>query len=238
MGKGYKVTIERGARWEPESKPASLRATLEGPHGRRVRDGLKTIKRARNEFADILATAEKLGAGLPPTMQALSRQWGLEKVDPGAEYSPQWVVRFDGNAPIARLSRKPGPDMDPVLDADEVAAGWRLVELYARAVKPARLTASYSGAGGGGRGPSDWIDIQSKAWADLKRALTVLLPIEREVLLSVCVFEESVEAVARRGLTPFVNSKRSEGGVSMLLKLGLHRLADHWALDAGVCRGV
>lgn len=234
MAKGYKVTIERGAHWDPEAKPASLKAALQGPGDRRVRDGLKTIKRAGREFSDMLATAEKLGAGLPPTMQALSRSWAFEKVDPGAEYSPQWVVRFDGNSPVSRLSRASGPDMEPVLDTDEVAAAWRLLSLYARAVKAPRLTSSYEGSGGGARGPSEWVDVKSNAWGKLCAAMALLLPVERDILTSVCVFEESIESVAKRGVTPFKAAKRAEGGVTMLLKLGLRRLADHWTLDAGV----
>ncbi|MFN3464733.1 MAG: hypothetical protein ACK4X1_11730, partial [Terricaulis sp.] len=158
----------------------------------------KAYKRAAADFMTPMSEAERLGAALPPVRTLLKTSWRIELADvpPGeafVEAVPAYVVRFDGNAPLARLRRA------GVLQDHQVRAGEKVCALYLAAVKPPKLVASYDGViAQGGAAPRPWIEAGTDAWRSLEAGLNGLLPEEAEAVMEVAVYETTIETLASR----------------------------------------
>ncbi len=184
--------------------------------------------------------AAETSAAMPNAFRAVKGSFRIERAatPPGYNSAPAWVVRFDGNSPIARLAR-PARVGDPApLDALHVRAASKLVRLHDRAVKPPAITASYDGPRAVSVGESCWIDVGCDAWAEMNAGLKALLPVERRVVLEVVVYDTPVSVLARSGLVPIAKPIRAEAAIVQTVRLGLERLSFVWGLDAGAPRDV
>lgn len=198
----------------------------------------RAVRRAVADVVQPMTEAERLGAALPPVRALLKTGWRVEQVDvpEGDEFveaRPAYVVRFEGSAPIERLRRA------GVLDDGQVSAAAKVCALYLAAVKPPKLTAAYDiVTSQGGKTPRPWVEVGSDAWKRLNEGLSALLPVEAEIVMEVCVYETTIEALASRGLVRFKSAHRAGGAVVQSLSCGLTRLAQHWGLVSGYPQNV
>ncbi len=230
---------EREARRLAGAKAEADRLAKRDP-GKAEKRLSKATRRAKGALVQAVTDAAKHGAVAPLIDQAVKHRWRLELIQApkGSEAPAAYVVRFDGNSPIARLSRQTAGSEAPVLSVTHVRAAERLCALHAAAVRQPRVTASYDGAVSGGGGGGPFVDVHGAAWAKLQVGLAALLPVEREVVIDVVLWERPIAELARRrALTGVRNDERAQGAVTQTLRLGLERLSFAWGLDAPPPRG-
>lgn len=186
------------------------------------------------EMDDFERAALHVGAPLPSDFRLMKSSARIVRAatPPGYDSAPAWVVQFEGNSPIARLSRA-RPGEAPALDGVHVGAASKLVRLHARAVKPPAVTASYDGPRAVSVGKTCWIDVACDDWAQMQEGLRVLLPVERFVVLEAVVHDTPIATLAARGVVQVTKRMRAEAAIVQTLRLGLERLALTWGLDAG-----
>lgn len=200
-------------------------------------------KRGERRLAGALSmevrAAEQRGASVPEPQSLVKCSWTVQLVDvptgPGSlERAPAYVVRFDGQSPIARLKRA-GMLSEPQWRAAEKYAG-----LWWASMKLPRVTAAYDGMPrGGGAAPVGWIDTKRSAWSKLEAANARLLNVEQVAVSEVVVYETTIEALAKRpGLVRMRKLEKAQGAVTQLLSGGLTRLSAFWGLDVGAPLGV
>jgi hypothetical protein len=208
---------------------------VEAKAARRVRLG---ARKAQAYGAAAVDAAQKHGAALPNPMLMEKRSWRVEVVDTpeGLIAKPAYVVRIEANAPIGRLSRAPRPGDEPALKAHHVAAASQVCALYFASQQSSKLCGSYDGVvvDGSGDGRARMIDVSCDSWRKLEAAFAGLLPVERQVIMEVAVYETPVERLARRGdLVHFNDKARAIGAIVQMLCCGLQRLSVFWKLDLG-----
>ena len=141
-------------------------------------------------------------------------------------------VTFDeGESPLAWLARRKGRDGRALIDAICLAAGERLRSDMTRAQMLPRLTANWSGTGGGqkGGGGETYSDIVLAARQKVERALAAAGPELSGILVDVCGFLKGLELVETERQWPQRSAK-------IVLVIALTRLARHYGM-AGEARG-
>jgi hypothetical protein len=185
-----------------------------------------------HEADAVIEEARRAGAAAPAVERAVKTSFRVTVAPTphGSNAAPAWVVRFDGSAPIERLSRGEDAPLGPL----HVSAARRLAVLHARALAPPALTASYDGPRA--RGRAEWSDERCDAWDAMRDGLRALLPVEARVVLAVVVYDTPVADLARAGVVTIRKTVRAEAAIVQTLALGLERLALTWGLDAGAPR--
>jgi hypothetical protein len=201
-----------------EADPATARAILE-----------RSAKTVLREADAVIEEARREGAATPSVERAVKTSFRVTVAPTphGSNAAPAWVVRFDGSAPIERLSRGEDAPLEPL----HVSAARGLAVLHARALAPPALTASYEGPRA--RGRAEWADERCDAWDTLRDGLRALLPVEARVVLAVVVYDTPVSDLARHGVVTIRKTIRAEAAIVQTLRLGLERLALTWGLDPG-----
>lgn len=142
------------------------------------------------------------------------------------------VLVDEAESPLAWLARRKGRDGARFLDAAQLEAGERFHRDVAVARLLPRVTADWSGTGGGGRRGPDAMTLTETALAArqrIGRAQDAVGPDLAGLVVDICGFQKGLELVEReRGWPP-----RS---AKIVLRIALDRLAAHYGL-ASVARG-
>jgi hypothetical protein len=148
-----------------------------------------------------------------------------------AELGAQPVrVNLD-ESPLAWLRRRKGRDGKPLIDAAEFAAGERLRSDFTRAQMMPRITANWTASVAGGRrdgtmgAAAELGEVALDARRRVRRALEAVGPDFAGLLLDVCCFMKSVEAVEASRSWPARSAK-------VVVRLALASLARHYGLAA------
>lgn len=209
----------------PESIVALLLAddlAVWEPGGAGIRRRLVASAAGRAHVARIAAGATHpfLAQHRPLTQRSLDAAEGAGK------------TTFDeGESPLAWLARRKGRDGRALIDAMSLAAGERLRGDMTLAQMLPRLTANWSGTGGGqkGGGGDTYSDIVLAARQKVERALAAAGPELSGILVDVCGFLKGLELVETERQWPQRSAK-------IVLVIALTRLARHYGM-AGEARG-
>ncbi len=142
------------------------------------------------------------------------------------------VLVDEAESPLAWLARRKGRDGARFLDAAQLEAGERFHRDIALAHLLPRVTADWSGAGGGGRRGPDAMNLTETALAArqrINRAQDAVGPDLAGLIIDVCGFQKGLELVERERAWPPRSAK-------VVLRIALDRLAAHYGL-ASVARG-
>ncbi|MQT12338.1 DNA replication protein [Rhizobiales bacterium Sp-1] len=132
-------------------------------------------------------------------------------------------------SPLGWLSRRPGPDGRPWIDAAQLAAAERLRLDFTKGGLTPRITQTWEATGSRMRrtgvrgGLGDLGDMAMEARARMNAALEAVGPELSGVLVDVCCFLKGLEAVERERRWPPRSSK-------VILALALDRLAAHYGI--------
>ena len=169
------------------------------------------------------AYAARQGAGEKHPFLAQHRPLSQRSLD-AAEGSGK--ITFDeGESPLAWLARRKGRDGRALIDAICLAAGERLRGDMTNAQMLPRLTANWSGTGGGqkGGGGDTYSDIVLVARQKVERALAAAGPELSGILVDVCGFLKGLELVETERRWPQRSAK-------IVLVIALTRLARHYGM--------
>ena len=133
----------------------------------------------------------------------------------------------EAESPLRWLSRRKGPDGQPLVDGAEFEAGERLRLDFTRAGMMPSVTSNWRGivATGGRMSRADLSDAALAARDRVARALSALGPELSGIVLDVCCFLKGLEAVeAERGWP--------QRSAKVVLKMSLSALARHYGIGA------
>ena len=141
------------------------------------------------------------------------------------------IIFDEGESPLAWLARRKGRDGRALIDAICLAAGERLRSDMTMAHMLPRITANWSGTGGGRNGGAgdSYSDIALAARQKVERALAAAGPELSGILIDVCGFLKGLELVETERQWPQRSAK-------IVLVIALTRLARHYGM-AGEARG-
>jgi len=164
----------------------------------------------------------------PDRFAAAHRLPGRKRVRLGDEEVE--VCVNDAESPLGWLHRRKGPDGKPLIDDRQFTAGEKLRRDFTVAQLMSRVTADWSGIGGGQskrrlpRDPAEIADHALSARRRVARALAAVGPGLSDLLIAVCCHLEGMEAAERRFGWPQRTGK-------VVLAIALDRLAAHYGLD-------
>jgi hypothetical protein len=179
------------------------------------------------------------GIAITDTGVAFLRR-GLAAGDFGAQHQERGQAQVDDasvvvnhdESPLAWLRRRRGLDGQPLVSADEFAAGERLRADYTRGQLMPRITANWTAAVAGrsrGGGAGEITEVALAARLRVDRALAAVGPELGGLLVDFCCFLKGLEEIERERRWPARSAK-------VALRMALSALARHYGL-AGEARG-
>jgi hypothetical protein len=177
-----------------------------------------------------LSLARRLGAaGATDLSPYLIQQLPIERRAMLTDEGPRDVLFNADESPLAWLHRRKGKDGEPLIDAAAFAAGERLRrDLTVAAMLPrvtANWTASVAQKARGAQGPAAAGDAVIAARQRVSLALAAVDDELAGLLIDVCGFLKSLDAVERERNWPRRSAK-------IVLRLALRQLAGHYGIEA------
>lgn len=178
---------------------------------------------ARIQAAKAAARALADGAGVEP-QRARHLELGRAKIRD--DHGVSEVTVNEAESPLAWLARRKGRDGRMLIEPEQFLAGERLRAEFTRAQLMPRVTSNWSASVADGRrgaSPTSFTEAVIGARRRVRQALDAVGPEFSGLLVDVCCFLKSVNAVERERSWPPRSAK-------VVLQLGLDRLARHYGL--------
>jgi hypothetical protein len=146
-----------------------------------------------------------------------------------ADFGPMTVTVNNSESPLAWLRRRKGRDGQPMVGAEEYAAGERLRSDYERGQLRPRVTANWTATVAAKRrdGGVGAVELTEAAMAARQRVQNALRAVDKEFagpLVDLCCFLKGLEEIERERHWPARSGK-------VMIRFGLARLARHYGLS-------